>query len=562
VCAVNACQVVASTTLGRSTSAEPPFAAYRELDDETAVRVGVGVTKILAMVAGPPQERCPLVVTLNALCRLFDATAVGCSSSLLLVDSESTRNAVGPEFTSQRCRFFEGQLGTRPQGMAEGPNSPYYAPIKSPTGELLGWFVSSVCKSINRELCISTLLQQFTIVASIVIELRRTEVALKQCAAHFASTQRLSSTGSFSWRPATKELNCSDELYRILEFSPTGPYTFDLIGTRVHPEDYRLFQETANQAQTGGDLECEFRVQTSNGAFKYVRLAAHGIRDEAGRLDYIGAIQDITAHRLTEETLDKVQSELAHVTRVTTLSYLTASIAHEIRQPLSGIVTNAGTCLRMLATEPPDLEGARETARRTLRDGQRTSDVIDRLRALFRKSEPPESINISDLTRDVILLLANDFQRAGVTLRTQLSDNIPLVSGDRVLLQQVIVNLLLNSLDAMKGITDRPIDLNIKTTQEAGGAVRFDVRDVGVGLPADPETLFQTFHTTKTSGMGIGLSISRTIIAKHGGRLWAEPNDGPGATFSFCIPPMVKRSDACGRRVAAARKTSDLTSGA
>ena len=224
--------------------------------------------------------------------------------------------------------------------------------------------------------------------------------------------------------------------------------------------------------------------------------------------------------------------------RVTTLSALTASIAHEVNQPLSGIITNAGTCLRMLDADPPNIEGARETARRTIRDGNRASDVIIRLRALFSKKEfTLEWLDLNEATREVIALSLSELQRNRVVLQSELADDLPDVTGDRIQLQQVILNLLRNASDAMVDVHDRPRQLLIRTEGEDGDRVRVSVRDAGVGVDAQSmNKLFDAFYTTKSEGMGIGLSVSRSIIERHHGRLWAEPNDGPGATFSFSIP--------------------------
>jgi signal transduction histidine kinase len=232
------------------------------------------------------------------------------------------------------------------------------------------------------------------------------------------------------------------------------------------------------------------------------------------------------------------RSELAHVTRATTLNTLTASIAHEVNQPLSGIITNASTCFRMLNRDPPNLDGARETVRRTIRDGKRASDVITRLRALFSKKEfTLEPLDLNEATQEVIALSLSDLQRNRVVLRSELSDDLPPVTGDRVQLQQVILNLVRNASDAMVGIDDRPRDLLIKTESDDDDQVRLSVRDAGVGFgPEAADKLFEAFYTTKGGGMGIGLSISRSIIEAHHGHIWATDNDGPGATFSFSIP--------------------------
>lgn len=248
--------------------------------------------------------------------------------------------------------------------------------------------------------------------------------------------------------------------------------------------------------------------------------------------------EDITQRKLSEEALAKARLELAKVASITSLGVLTASIAHEVNQPLSGIITNASTCLRMLSADPPNIDGARETVRRTIRDGNRASDVITRLRKLYSKKEPsPELMDLNEAAREVTALSLSELQRSGVVLQYELADGLPLVTGDRVQLQQVMLNLLRNAADAMSSIEDRPKELLIKTALDEGNQARFSVKDSGVGLtPQAVDKIFEAFYTTKSDGMGIGLSISRSIIEAHLGRLWATPNNGHGATFSFAIP--------------------------
>jgi signal transduction histidine kinase len=235
------------------------------------------------------------------------------------------------------------------------------------------------------------------------------------------------------------------------------------------------------------------------------------------------------------QTLVRLGNEL---NRIATLGQLSASIAHELNQPLTGIVTNCGTCLRMLTSDPLNLDGAREAVRRTMRDGNRASDVIARLRALFNKTEPAfESVDLNEATREVIALSLGELQSSQVSVRTELAADLQCVTADRVQLQQVVLNLLRNAVDAMKTVEDRPRDLLIRTEREEGDRVGLSVKDAGVGF--DPQTmdkLFEAFYSTNNEWMGVGLSVSRSIIENHQGRLWAVLNDGPGATFSFSVP--------------------------
>jgi PAS domain S-box-containing protein len=370
---------------------------------------------------------------------------------------------------------------------------------------------------------------------------KQAEQALRRGEAFLAEGQHVGQIGSFSWRVATDEITWSAELYRIYELEIGVPVTLELIRSRVHPEDVSLIEKMkmVDQAREGGhDFEWQYRLLMPDHSIKFMHAVAHATRDQDGQLEYMASVQDVTARRLAEEARDKARSELTHVARVMSLGTLTASIAHELNQPLSGIVTNASTCIRMLAADPPNVDGARETARRTIRDGNRASEVVARLRALFAKKEAPnESFDLNDATREVLALSSSELQRNRVILRPELADDLPLVTGDRVQLQQVILNLVRNGSDAMSGVDDRPRHLLIRTERDEGDRVRLTVQDTGVGFdPQAADRLFESFYTTKNDGMGIGLSVSRSIIESHHGRLSATLNNGPGAAFSFSIP--------------------------
>lgn len=336
--------------------------------------------------------------------------------------------------------------------------------------------------------------------------------------------------------------------------------------TRVNPEFTKIFGYAAAEAigQRTADLitpdnlrdEVErfmCRVQTGevfvvetvrrhkNGACIPVSLMCVPVPStDRGSIGY-EIYRDITETKRLQDEQRKyhdIQLALAHANRLATLGQLSASITHEINQPLTGVITNCGTSLRMLTTDPPNLDGAREAVRRTLRDGNRASDVIARLRALFNKQESVcESVDLNEATREVIALSLAELQNGGVILRTEFADDLECVTADRVQLQQVVLNLLRNAVDAMTTVDDRSRDVLIRTERDEGDCVRLSVRDAGVGF--DPHTvdrLFDAFYSTKSDGMGVGLSVSRSIIENHRGRLWAVLNDGPGATFSFSVP--------------------------
>lgn len=318
----------------------------------------------------------------------------------------------------------------------------------------------------------------------------------------------------------------------------------------VHVDDLANTSERFTHSLVSGEpYDFESRIRGSNGIYRWFQIRGNPSRDANGRtVRWHGLLTDIDdrkraeEHReQAEEALSELRSELAHISRVSSLGILTASVAHEVNQPLSGIITNTSTCLRMLAANPPNVEGAIETARRTMRDGKRASEVVGRLRALFLKqTAKSEEVDLNEAAAEVIPLASGDLQRNHVTLRVDFAGQLPRFIADRVQLQQVILNLLLNASDAMRGVDDRQRLVVISTTA-TGEEVTLSVKDVGVGFAnEDVERLFQAFYTTKSSGMGVGLSVSRSIIESHNGRIWGEPNDGGGATFSFSIPVVTK----------------------
>lgn len=250
-------------------------------------------------------------------------------------------------------------------------------------------------------------------------------------------------------------------------------------------------------------------------------------------------LSEISQRQRTEESLRKTQDDLARISRIRTMGELAATIAHEVNQPLSGILTNANACLRWLAgveSNSPNLEEARQAVERTIRDGKRAGDVILRLRNFFKASGGEKtSLKINEVVEGILILVQRELERNHVLLRMDLCDPLPTVQGDAVQLQQVLLNLILNAADALADVADRPRELTI-TTRAESGAVRVEVKDNGTGIEIEKlESIFQPFYTTKTNGMGLGLSISRSIIKNHGGSLWVQRNSGPGTTFYFTL---------------------------
>jgi PAS domain S-box-containing protein len=372
-----------------------------------------------------------------------------------------------------------------------------------------------------------------------IVKLQAVYRELQASETYLAEAQKLSHTGSFGWNISNGKIYWSAETFRIFEFKPTAQVTVAAVLDRTHPEDRSALQQMMEMASRDRlAFEAEHRLLFPDGTVKYLRIISHPFTDDENCQEFVGAVTDITDRKRAEEALSKARSELAKVARITSLGVLTATIAHEVSQPLSGIITNSSTCLRMLSADPPNVDGARETAKRTLRDGNRASEVITRVRALFRKKEfALETLDLNDAAREVIALSLSDLQRNRIVLGTALADDLPLVNGDRIQLQQVILNLLRNASDAMTTVEDRQRELLIRTERDEGNSVRLTVKDVGIGFTAETaDKLFEAFYTTKQDGMGIGLSVSRSIIEAHQGRLWVEPNDGPGATFSFSVP--------------------------
>jgi len=309
----------------------------------------------------------------------------------------------------------------------------------------------------------------------------------------------------------------------------------------LHPDDAdQAGQVWMRCFRTGAPYRVEVRtIHAGDGSYRWCITNALPLVDAEGRIvKWHGTVVDIHDWKKAQEELRNTQEELARATRVMTMGQLTASIAHEVNQPLSGIVTNASTCLRMLDANPPNLEGARETARRTIRDGNRASDIVTRLRTLYSKKDlVPQPMDLNEATREVISLSLSELQRNRVVLRQALAEDLPPVMGDRIQIQQVILNLIRNGSDAMSTVNDRPRELTVKTDLDESGGVCLSVKDSGVGFDSQTEEkLFEAFYTTKGDGMGIGLSVSRSIMESHRGRLWAIRNEGPGATFLFAIP--------------------------
>jgi signal transduction histidine kinase len=351
-------------------------------------------------------------------------------------------------------------------------------------------------------------------------------------------------TGSFSWRVTTNgiaEIIWSEDFCRLFEFDQSLPMTLELMRTRIHPDDIAFFDHTINRARAaaGGDFDCEYRLRMPDHSIKYMHVTAHGTLDEEGRLEYIGAARDVTQRRLSEESLTKARSELARVTRVIGFGVLTASIAHEVKQPISAIFANAESSARLLKRAEPDIEKVLVLTSRMVADARRACEIVDRIHEeASRRAPEHRSFSFADVINEALNFLRHELLLKGVVVSLELTPDLPRVVGDRTQLQQVIVNLSVNAVQAMtqSAVASRSICLRAQLSDAQ--TVCCIVEDSGPGI--DPEhlpRLFDSFFTTKDTGMGMGLPICRSIIEAHGGQIRAD-NESTlgGARFSFALP--------------------------
>ncbi|MGY3485826.1 PAS domain S-box-containing protein [Bradyrhizobium sp. USDA 4011] len=372
-----------------------------------------------------------------------------------------------------------------------------------------------------------------------ITERKQAENALQQSEMYLSEAQRLSHTGSFGWHVASGEVIWSEETFRIFGFDRAPSIKHATVLQRIHPDDRTRVQRTVDGASLDGkDFEHGYRLLMPDGAIKYVHARAHAVTTPSGDTEFIGAVTDVTARKRAQAELHEAQTNLAHVTRVTALGELAASIAHEVNQPLAAVVANAAACLRWLNRAAPDLNEARGAVRSIISDGNRAGEVIQRVRALVNKTTGQMApLDINEAINEVIGLVQHELQSHLVSLQLDLAAALPPVVADRIQLQQVILNLVVNGIEAMQPVTDRSRELVIRTRHDDAGQILVTVTDSGVGVATEnAERLFDAFYTTKASGMGMGLSICRSIVEAHRGRLSVSRNIGPGTTFQFTLP--------------------------
>jgi C4-dicarboxylate-specific signal transduction histidine kinase len=356
--------------------------------------------------------------------------------------------------------------------------------------------------------------------------------------AYLDEAQELSRTGSFSWKVSSGDVFWSKEGYRMLELDRTAKPSIDLILQGVHQDDRHAVQHEIDRAKRGQqDYDYEYRLLTPSGSMKHLHVRAHRVRFEPGEDEIVGALIDVSEIREAQEALHAAQTALAHAARVATLGEMSASIAHEVNQPLAGIVTNGEAGLRWLDRKEPELGEVRGTMERMIRDAKRASQVVERLRALAKKAPAQTTpLDLNEVITESAALLQREIQNHRIALQLDLAHDPPPVLAGRVELQQVVINLMMNGMQAMESVTDRPRYLVVRSSRH-NDALLVSVRDSGIGIdPDNMGRLFNAFFTTKANGMGMGLSIGRSIVESYGGRIWASNNDGPGTTFQFALP--------------------------
>ena len=382
----------------------------------------------------------------------------------------------------------------------------------------------------------------FTAFVRDISEQKLAEESLRRTHSYLAQAESLAGIGTFAWEvPGRRPLYLSEEWYRVYDFDPKlGLPSWEQYLQRVHPDDRAALKAASDRAiAEKSDYDIEFRIVVSGGAIKFLHAVGEPVFGPTRELQqFVGVVMDVTESRRAEEErerLRRAQAELTYVNRVSTMGELTASLAHEIKQPIGAAVTNAEACFRLLDRDQPDILEAREAALEMVKDARRAADIIDRVRLLYQKgSSHLDAVDVNEVIQEMVMMLQNEANRHSVAIGTDFGRALPRVMADRVQLQQVLMNLILNSIEAMRGTSG---ELDIKSQLADDGQLLISITDTGVGLPTEnTEQIFNPFFTTKPQGTGLGLAITRSIVEAHGGRIWAAANSDRGATFRFTLP--------------------------